>query len=101
MKRILVTGANGQVGQELQTCLTHLGEVTSLGRLALDLDHPEQIGQVIDQLQPDMIVNAAAYTAVDKAETELEPAIAVNATATQVLAEAAQRLGAFFIHIST
>ncbi|HEY9862262.1 MAG TPA: dTDP-4-dehydrorhamnose reductase [Candidatus Obscuribacterales bacterium] len=101
MKRILVTGANGQVGQELQSCLTPVGEVTSFGRDALDLAHPEQILQVVEKLQPDIIVNAAAYTAVDKAETELEQAIAVNATATQVLAETAQRVGAFFIHIST
>ncbi len=101
MKRILVTGANGQVGQELQSCLTPVGEVTSFGRDALDLAHPEQILQVVEKLQPDIIVNAAAYTAVDKAETELDQAIAVNATATQVLAETAQRAGAFFIHIST
>lgn len=101
MKRILVTGAGGQVGQELQTCLKPLGEVMGLGRGALDLAHPEQIRQTIDKLQPEVIVNAAAYTAVDKAETELDQAIAINATATQVLAEAAQRLGAFFVHIST
>ncbi|MBD2124519.1 dTDP-4-dehydrorhamnose reductase [Trichocoleus sp. FACHB-262] len=101
MKRILVTGADGQVGQELRTCLTSLGEVTSLGRAALDLAQPEQIWQVMDQIQPEIVVNAAAYTAVDKAEAELEQAIAINATATQVLAAAAQRWGSFLIHIST
>ena len=101
MRRILLTGLNGQVGQELQRTLAPLGEVIGAGRETLDLAQPASIRQSISTVSPDVIVNAAAYTAVDKAETETELAHAINAVAPQILAEEAQRLGAALIHIST
>ncbi|MGQ4650672.1 dTDP-4-dehydrorhamnose reductase [Lyngbya aestuarii] len=101
MKRILLTGAAGQLGQELQETLTPLGEVTSVDRRTLDLAQPDKIRQVIGEVKPDLIVNAAAYTAVDKAETETELAKSINATAPTIMAEETQRLGAALIHIST
>jgi dTDP-4-dehydrorhamnose reductase len=70
MKRILLIGGAGQVGQELQKTLDPLGEVTSIARTELDLTQAARIRQVIQSAQPDLIVNAAAYTAVDNAETE-------------------------------
>ena len=101
MRRILLTGLNGQVGQELQRTLAPLGEVIGAGRETLDLAQPASLRQLISTISPDVIVNAAAYTAVDKAETETELAHAINAVAPQILAEEAQRLGAALIHIST
>ncbi|NJL21394.1 MAG: dTDP-4-dehydrorhamnose reductase [Leptolyngbyaceae cyanobacterium SM1_3_5] len=101
MKRILLTGAQGQVGQELLTVLTPLAEVVVVDRTHLDLTQPDAIRQLALETQPHLIVNAAAYTAVDKAETDRETAKAVNGTAPTVLAEAAQTLGATLIHIST
>lgn len=101
MSRILITGINGQVGQELQRTLTPLGEVIGVGRQTLDLAQPDRIRQVIGEIKPDLIVNAAAYTAVDKAETETELAKSINAVAPTIIAEEAQRLGAALIHLST
>lgn len=101
MKRILLLGAEGQLGRELQPVLAPLGEVVSWGREALDLSQTDVIAPAIAQLQPDIIINAAAYTAVDRAETELDLAMAINATAPQKMAEVAAELGAFFIHVST
>jgi dTDP-4-dehydrorhamnose reductase len=101
MNRILVTGINGQVGQELQRTLTYLGEVIGIGRQIWDLAQPESIRQVIGEIKPNLIVNAAAYTAVDKAETETELAKTINAVAPTILAQEAQQLGATLIHLST
>ncbi len=101
MRKVLLIGSEGQVGQELQTNLSAIGEVTSVNRQILDLTQSVQIRQLIAAAKPDIIVNAAAYTAVDKAETEPEIAFAVNAIAPQMIAEEAQKLGTFLLHIST
>lgn len=101
MKKILLIGAGGQVGQELQHTLADEGDVVSVDRSTLDLTHTEQIRMVIRDTSPTVVVNAAAYTAVDKAETEVDLANAVNAVAPKVMAEEAHDLGAFLIHMST
>ena len=101
MKKILLTGVTGQVGQELQKTLVPLGEVVSVTRQDLDLTEPEQIRRAIAELKPDLLVNAAAYTAVDKAETEPKLATAINGVAPTIMAESAQQLGATLVHIST
>ena len=101
MTRILVTGRNGQVGAELVNALTPHGEVTALDRHALDLTNESALRSTVRRLAPQVIVNAAAYTAVDRAESERELAFAVNATAPGILAEEAQRCGAWLIHYST
>lgn len=103
---ILLLGKNGQVGSELQRALAPLGAVTALGRdaeqgLCGDLEQPDALRETVRQLQPDVVVNAAAYTAVDSAEDEAERAEAVNARAPGVLAEEAARLNAWFVHYST
>lgn len=99
--QILLTGKDGQLGQELYPLLSSLGNVVAVGRDTCDLANPEVIRQVVDQTQPNLIINAAAYTAVDKAESEPELAIAINGTAPGILAAEAQRLGATLIHVST
>jgi dTDP-4-dehydrorhamnose reductase len=99
--RILVTGRNGQVGDELQKTLAPLGEVIALDRAALDLADKSAIRKLVRQLRPGLIVNAAAYTAVDKAESQTELAFAINAGAPAVLAEEAAALGIWLIHYST
>ncbi|MCP2727419.1 dTDP-4-dehydrorhamnose reductase [Symplocastrum sp. BBK-W-15] len=99
--RILLTGIGGQLGGELQQILTPLGEVTGVNRQSLDLAQPTQIRQIIGEVKPDIIVNAAAYTAVDKAETEIELANAINGNAPTIMAEEAHKLGAAIIHVST
>jgi dTDP-4-dehydrorhamnose reductase len=99
--RIMLTGKNGQVGWELQSAMAPLGEVISLGRDELDLEKQEQICEMVRRIKPDIIVNAAAYTAVDKAEEEPERAAAVNAVAPGILAEEAKRLNALLVHYST
>lgn len=101
MKKILLTGVTGQVGQELQKTLISLGEIVTVNRQNLDLTKPELIRSAIDKIQPDIIVNAAAYTAVDKAEDEPKLATAINGVAPTILAESAQKLGATLVHIST
>ena len=101
MTRILLTGANGQVGAELRQTLAPLGEVVAIARSTWDLSQPDSIRPLIQETRPDYIVNAAAYTAVDKAESEVELANLVNGTAPRVLAEEAEKLGAGLIHIST
>lgn len=100
-KRILLTGGTGQVGWELQRTLVCLGEVRAPARQALDLGNPDSIRQVVRDWRPDVIVNPAAHTAVDKAESEAELATAINATAPGILAEEAARLGALLVHYST
>lgn len=101
MKRILVTGKDGQVGWELQRALAPLGSILSLDRSQLDLADPDSIREVIRGISPAIIVNAAAYTAVDKAESEPDLAMRVNALAPGIMAEEAKRLGALLIHYST
>ncbi|HBB34920.1 MAG TPA: dTDP-4-dehydrorhamnose reductase [Cyanobacteria bacterium UBA8803] len=101
MKRILLTGITGQLGRELQQTLAPLGEVIGVDRQTWDLAQSEKIGQLITEVNPDLIVNAAAYTAVDKAETEIELVHAINGTAPTIMAEAAQKIGATLIQIST
>ncbi|CCI25459.1 dTDP-4-dehydrorhamnose reductase subunit, NAD(P)-binding, of dTDP-L-rhamnose synthase [Microcystis aeruginosa PCC 9809] len=101
MKKVLLIGAKGQVGQELQVTLPSLGEVISIGREELDLTNSEKIGQLIREIHPNYLVNASAYTAVDKAETEPDLAYSINATAPKIMAEAAEKIKAKFLHIST
>ncbi|TSA20090.1 MAG: dTDP-4-dehydrorhamnose reductase [Betaproteobacteria bacterium] len=98
---ILLTGGNGQVGWELQRTLACLGEVMAVGRERLDLSRPERVRAAVLNLRPRWIVNAAAYTAVDRAETERELAYAVNAESPRVLAEVAAEIGATLLHYST
>ncbi len=99
--RILLTGKNGQVGWELQRTLSTLGEVIALGQADMDLANPDTIRKICRDVKPNLIVNPAAYTAVDKAETEPTLALAINGTAPGILAQEAQRLGAALIHYST
>lgn len=99
--RILLTGATGQVGWELRKTLAPLGEVKAFDRFGLDLADTPVLVATVRALQPEVIVNAAAYTAVDKAEAERDRAFAVNATAPRVLAEEAKRIGALLVHYST
>lgn len=101
MTKILLTDITGQLGQELQQTLASLGEVIGFDRKDLDLSQLTMIPQVISEVKPDLIVNAAAYTAVDKAEIETEMANSINAYAPTVIAEQAQLLGTALIHIST
>jgi dTDP-4-dehydrorhamnose reductase len=96
---ILLTGKNGQVGFELEKLLS--GQVVALDRQELDLVSPADIRRVVRQLRPRLIINAAAYTAVDKAETDQDAARAINADAPAILAEEAKRIGAVLIHYST
>lgn len=99
--RILILGKDGQLGRELCHTLAPLGSITSAGRQQLDLSDTGAIRGYLQQAQPDWIVNAAAYTAVDKAEEERDMAFRINALAPQVLAEEAGRLGARLVHYST
>ena len=101
MSGILLTGVNGQLGRELQRTLAPLGQVVALTRAQLDLSQPDAIRRVVRAQRPGIIVNPAAYTAVDKAETEPELAHAINAVAPGVLAEEAKKLGALLVHYST
>ncbi len=99
--RILVFGSNGQVGHEISSALAGFGQLTLLDRAHGDLSHPESLRAIVRHYQPDIVVNAAAYTAVDRAESEPELAHTVNAVAPGVLAEEAQASGACLVHYST
>jgi dTDP-4-dehydrorhamnose reductase len=99
--KVLLTGRNGQVGWELARLLPTLGELVSTGREELDLADDDSIRRVVREAKPQLIVNAAAHTAVDKAESEPELAMRINGTAPGVLAEEAKRLGAMLVHYST
>jgi dTDP-4-dehydrorhamnose reductase len=103
--KILLLGKNGQVGWELQRSLAPLGEVLALDRHSTDfggdLSQPERLAQTVRDWRPDVIVNAAAHTAVDKAESEPDLARCLNATAPAALAQAAANIGAWLVHYST
>jgi dTDP-4-dehydrorhamnose reductase len=96
-----LTGAKGQIGYELQRTCAPLGEVTACEKADFELADPDSIRRVVRDVRPNVIVNAAAYTAVDQAESEPALATAVNATAPGILAEEAKRLGASIVHYST
>jgi len=98
---ILLAGKNGQVGAELHRLLPELGEVVAPGRQQLDLLDPGSIRRAVREIRPQLIVNAAAYTGVDSAETDEAAAHVVNADAPALLAEEAKRLGAALVHYST
>lgn len=98
---ILLIGPNGQVGSEALPLLTTLGKVVSLKRSELDLTDPTAIRAAMRQLKPRWIVNAAAYTAVDKAESDIQAAFAINRDALFVIGEEAFRIGAPVLHFST
>ncbi|MDZ7277958.1 dTDP-4-dehydrorhamnose reductase [Pantoea eucrina] len=103
--KILLLGKNGQVGWELQRALAPLGDVIALDRHSTthcgDLSNPEGIAQTVRDTQPDVIVNAAAYTAVDKAESDRENARLINVTSVEALARAAHSVNALLVHYST
>jgi dTDP-4-dehydrorhamnose reductase len=99
--RLLLTGRHGQVGWELEPHLARAGELIAFDRQGLDLSDPGSIRARVREAQPDVIVNAAAYTAVDRAESEPELASAINGVAPGVLAEEAKRIDALLIHYST
>lgn len=99
--KILLTGANGQVGWELQRTLSSLGEVVALDSQGLNLADAKDLRDKLTVLAPQLIVNSAAYTAVDKAESEAERAYAINAIAPGIMAEEAARSGALLVHYST
>lgn len=99
--KLLLTGKNGQVGFELQRALAPLGEIVAVDLAECDLSSPEAIRQLVRDVRPEVIVNPAAYTAVDKAETDRDLVFAVNAVAPGIFGEEAAKLGAFVIQYST
>lgn len=101
MRRILLVGRNGQVGTELVNYLPCLGDLVALGRSELDLSNPGEVRRIIREVRPFIIVNAAAYTAVDQAEKEQQLAWTINADAPELMAKEAKNIGALFVHYST
>lgn len=101
MKRFLLLGAHGQLGRELQSAFQGAGHVLALGREQCDLNDPASIRAAIHEARPDVILNAAAYTAVDRAESESELAMRINGDAPGVLAEEAKKINSLLIHYST
>ncbi len=99
--KILLLGANGQLGRELARVLPALGELVACDRGAADLERPDEVVALLVRERPDVIVNAAAYTAVDRAESEPDRAELVNATAVAAVAAEAARQDAFLVHYST
>jgi dTDP-4-dehydrorhamnose reductase len=99
--KILITGGNGQVGWELSRALLPLGELIITQRNQADFTNPDSLKNLVESIKPDVIVNAAAYTAVDKAETEIELAQLINSDSVLALAQAAKKVGALLVHYST
>jgi dTDP-4-dehydrorhamnose reductase len=99
--RILLFGKNGQVGWELQRSLSPLGELVALGSADADFRSPEALSNIVEQARPELVVNAAAFTAVDKAEADHEAAHLVNSVSPGVLARAVRARGALLVHYST
>lgn len=99
--KILLLGKNGQVGWELQRSLAPLGELLAADRQIADLENPQQLRELVSDYKPSIIVNASAYTSVDKAESEPERAKAINTDAVALLAEEARRIDSCLIHYST
>lgn len=99
--KVLLTGANGQLGWELQRAKPASVELTALGRDGLDISHREAVVQLLRDLEPAVVINAAAYNQVDRAESESERAFETNAKAPRILAEAAKNCAARLIHVST
>ena len=101
MKRVLLTGTSGQVGGALQSALRSYGDILAPARTELDLSNPSSIANTLDRLRPDLIINAAAYTAVDRAEDEADLAFRVNAEAPTRMAQWAAEHQVPLIHFST
>jgi dTDP-4-dehydrorhamnose reductase len=99
--KILLTGKNGQLGNDLRQILPRLGELIATDREQCDLSRPAEIRNLIRELRPTLIVNAAAYTAVDQAEKDEALACAINSEAPAVMAEEAKKIGAALVHYST
>ncbi len=99
--RLLITGCNGQVGWHLQRTLAPMGEVTAIDIEQVDLTDARAVSRTVREIAPDIVVNAAAYTAVDKAESEPELARAINVSAPAQIAEECSRSGALLVHYST
>lgn len=99
--KIAIIGRSGQIASELQQLLPDLAQVFAVGRPEIDLASPASVRRAIRELRPDILVNAAAYTAVDQAEAEPDLAMAINGEAPALMAEESKRLGALFVHYST
>lgn len=101
MSKILITGKNGQVGWELQRAIASFGQIVAMDAEEMDLADADAIRRTVREVRPDIIINPAAYTAVDKAESDPDLAMAVNGTAAGIFAEESKRLGAVLVHYST
>lgn len=101
MKRVLIAGREGQVGWELKNMLSPSWEVVACNRQSFDLSDASMMRNVIREVRPHILINAAAYTAVDKAESDEDAAYKINAVAAGIMAEEAKAIGALFIHYST
>lgn len=100
-KKILILGCHGQVGWELIRTLSPLGQIIAHDRDTFDLSSKDATYRMLHEIKPDIVVNAAAYTAVDKAETDSEACMTINGHAPKILAEEAKKLNALLIHYST
>lgn len=101
MRRVLILGAHGQLGKELQAAFCDAGEIIAFDRAACDLSNPSGIRAAIRETRPGVILNAAAYTAVDRAESEPDLAMRINGEAPGIIAEEAKKIGALLVHYST